>query len=116
MSRDWRIYLDDIVDSADLVRGWVDGLAYEDFLEDERTYYAVVCHLMIIGEAVKKVPDRVRALAPEIPWHQVAGFRDVLIHAYFAVEDPVVWSAVQDHLPDLRSAADRLRALPDPAA
>jgi uncharacterized protein with HEPN domain len=113
VSRDWRLYLDDIVEAADLVQEFTAGMTLEQFLADRRTYHAVLRNLEIAGEAAKKVPPEVRTLAPSIPWRQIAGFRDHLAHAYFELEDEVVWDVIREHVPALRAEADRLRRVPD---
>jgi uncharacterized protein with HEPN domain len=109
VSRSWRVYLDDIVTSAELVLEFTAGLSMSEFIADRRTYHAVLRNLEIIGEAAKKVPEEVRQRAPAVPWRQIAGFRDRLAHGYFDVDDDVVWNVVQEHLAALRDAADRLR-------
>jgi uncharacterized protein with HEPN domain len=58
--------------------------------------------LEIIGEATKKIPDRLRHQYPDIPWKAVAGMRDVLVHEYWQVDESVVWSTVVESLPLLK--------------
>jgi len=110
VSRDARLYLDDVIDAARLALEFTAGLTLEAFTSDRKTYHAVLRNLEIIGQAVKKIPPDIRALAPQVPWRQIAGFRDHLAHAYFEVEDEVVWSVIQEHLPHLLSEAERLRS------
>jgi uncharacterized protein with HEPN domain len=72
----------------------------------------VVRHLELIGEAARGLPQDVRALAPGVPWKEVTGMRDVLIHRYFDIDTEIVWRVVEDHLPVLRSeVAAALRKL-----
>ncbi len=92
MSRDWRLQLDDIAEASRRVMEYVDGMTYEQFVADRRTYDAVVRNLEVAGEAAKKLPPEVSGRAPEVPWRQVAGFRDRLAHAYFNLDDRVIWS------------------------
>lgn len=110
MLRDWRLYLDDIVESAGRVLEYTSGMMFEQFLADRRTYDAVLRNLEIIGEAVKKLPTEVRALAPAIPWGSIAGFRDRLAHGYFDLDNRVIWGAVRDGVSPLRDAAQRILA------
>lgn len=112
MSRDSRLYLDDIVEYAGRALRYCEGLSYEQFLADQRTYDATLRCLEIVGEAVKKLPAHVRELAPAVPWRQIAGFRDRLAHGYSELDDEIVWSVVQQQLAPLRDEADRLRRDP----
>ena len=65
----------------------------------------------IIGEAVKKLPESLTAQEPEVPWRQIAGFRDILAHAYFAVELTIVWEAATRKASQLQTACRRLQAV-----
>jgi uncharacterized protein with HEPN domain len=69
---------------------------------------AVIRNLEVIGEAVKGLSDDLRSANPDVPWKQIAGMRDVLIHHYFGVKLETDWQVVIDHLPPLR---DRVRQL-----
>ena len=110
MSRDWRLYLDDIVEYSDRASRYTEGMTYEEFLGNEQVYDATVRCLEVIGEAVRNVPDELRIEAPSIPWAQIAAFRNRLAHAYFSLLNPLVWEVIQQHLPPLRAEADRLRS------
>ncbi len=108
MSRDPTLWLEDILEAGAVVQDYIKNLDYEMFTRDRRTVHAVERNLEKIGEAVKRLPDPIKEREPGIPWRAIAGFRDILIHAYFQVEDSVVWSAASDHLPDLLRATERL--------
>ena len=79
-------------------------MTYEQFAGDAKTVFAVVRALEIIGEATKKLPQSVRDRYPKVPWREMAGIRDKLIHDYFGVNLAVVWKTVIEDLPGLRSA------------
>lgn len=106
--RDATIYLDDIVDAALKATQFVQGLSFEEFERDDRTVFAVVRALEIVGEAAKRVPPVVRDRAREIPWAEMAGMRDMLIHGYQNVDLRVVWRTVREDLP---VAIDSVRSL-----
>lgn len=106
--RDYSDYLADILDAVDKADEFTSGMSREQFLGDQRTIFAVVRALEIIGEAAKRVPAEARRRCPEIPWSEVAGIRDKLIHEYFGVDLEVVWKTVQEDLPMLRSSVQRL--------
>ncbi len=80
--RDPAIYLDDILDAATKARRFVAGLSFEQFESDDRTSYAVLRALEIVGEAAKQVPQAVRHRPPDVPWQDMAGMRDTLIPGY----------------------------------
>lgn len=81
MSRDWLLYLDDIQESGAKIFRYIQGMTFETFVDDERTYDAVVRNLEIIGEAVKNVPFTIRERYPDVQWRKIAGLRDILAHA-----------------------------------
>lgn len=93
MSRDPILRLEDILDAATAISGYVEGFTYDSFVADRRTVDAVTRNLEIIGEAVKCLPSQITDGHPEVPWKAIAGFRDVLAHGYYRVEDSIVWDA-----------------------
>ena len=108
MPRDSRIYLEDILAAAAKIRSYVGTMGADEFLRDGKTVDAVVRNLEIIGEAVKQLPDAVRAQEPGIEWQKIAGLRDILIHAYARVDLDIIWDVVANKLPELEA---RVRTL-----
>jgi uncharacterized protein with HEPN domain len=108
MSRDPRLRLEDVIDACDRIESHIAGLTSDLFEIDRKTQDAVIRVFEIIGEAVKSIPEEIRQLEPDIPWRQIAGFRDVLAHSYFAVDPSIVWSAATRKTPDLRPACQRI--------
>jgi uncharacterized protein with HEPN domain len=74
-------------------------LTFERFVKDKKTVDAVVRNLEIIGEATKNIPESARKQYPSVPWRDMAGMRDRLIHGYFGVNLDVVWKTVKERLP-----------------
>ncbi|CAC5344763.1 MULTISPECIES: DUF86 domain-containing protein [Planktothrix] len=108
MSRSIRLYLEDILTSGVKVRRYTQGMSFEDFQADERTYDAVVRNLQIIGEAVKNIPQEIRLKYSEVEWRKIAGLRDILAHAYFSIEDEIVWDIVETKIPPLLIIVERI--------
>lgn len=106
MSRDWTLYLDDILESCDKILRYSAGMSLEQFKTDEKTYDAVVRNLEIVGEAAKNIPDAVRAMIPDIEWRKPAGLRDIIAHAYFGIDDSILWDIIQHKIPELKQAVD----------
>lgn len=108
MSRSPQLRLEDITEACEQVAEYVRGYDASRFAADNRTRDAVIRQFEIIGEAVKDLPESIREQEPQIPWRQIAGFRDVLAHADFTVETSVVWDAAFNKAPALRAACLRL--------
>ena len=85
--------------------GFIEGFSLPELIRDEKTYDAVVRNLEIIGEAAKHIPDDIRELIPQIEWRKVAGMRDMLIHAYFGIDNDILWDVAKNKVPQLLEAA-----------
>ncbi|MBK7642985.1 MAG: DUF86 domain-containing protein [Planctomycetes bacterium] len=110
MPRDSRQYLEDILEAGQRVEMYLRGMTEDAFRLDARTIDAVVRNLEIVGEAIKRVPEPVRARHPEVEWRRIAAMRDVLAHAYFTVDLAIVWEAAVRKLPELRTQIAKLLA------
>jgi uncharacterized protein with HEPN domain len=108
MPRDYKVFLEDILEAIQKVRDYTDGLSLKAFTADAKTFDAVIRNLEIIGEAVKQIPEDIRSLRPEVEWKRVGRLRDILIHQYFGVDAQIVWDIVQNKLTPLEQA---IRAL-----
>jgi uncharacterized protein with HEPN domain len=80
------------------------------FENDELLQGWFVRHLQIMGEAANALPEEVRALAPDVPWHQIIGMRNVLVHGYFEIDTDIVWDAATRDAPILKAAVEQLLA------
>lgn len=108
MSRDYNFYLEDILSSCEKTIRYINKMTLEQFLLDEKTYDAVLCNLEIIGEAAKQIPDEVRILMPDIEWRKAAGLRDMLAHAYFGIDNTILWDVIENKVPELQQAVKAL--------
>jgi uncharacterized protein with HEPN domain len=95
-------FMQDIVDNLEKAESFTEGLEFENFCEDEKTRYSVIRALEIVGEACKNVPTAVRQRNPQVPWKEMAGMRDRLIHGYFGVDDEIVWKTAREFAPEIR--------------
>jgi uncharacterized protein with HEPN domain len=101
MTRVYLDYLQDMLDNARRAVQFVKGMDYKKFSKDDKTVYAVIRAVEIIGEAAASVPDEIRSKYPDIPWRDVKGMRNKLVHQYFGINMEVVWQTVQEDLPML---------------
>jgi len=103
-----RLYLEDILESADAVIQYTQHIDFDTFTSDRKTYSATIREFEIIGEAVGKLSDDLKASEPETPWQDIKDFRNLLIHEYFGVDAQIVWNVVHNELPKLRDAVKRI--------
>lgn len=116
MPRDYLLYLEDIQTALDRIGRYTQGQSLETFSVDEMRIDAVVRNLETLGEAVKHLPADIRALAPDTPWAQIAGLRDVLAHTYFSVNLTLIWDIVAHEAPALRAVVGQLISQMESAA
>lgn len=109
MSRDWLLYLDDLIDSAEKVQRFLKNRGFDGFASDEILFDAVLFNLQVIGEAVKRIPDDAKSAVPDGDWSGPARMRDLIAHHYFAIDPQIVWEAATQHVPRVPGDAKRVR-------
>lgn len=108
MKREIGDYIEDIINTIDKAMNFIKDISYEEFTQDDKTVFAVVRALEIIGEATKNVPDEIRKKYSEVPWKDIAGMRDKVIHEYFGVKLMIVWKTVKERIPSLKPIFERI--------
>jgi uncharacterized protein with HEPN domain len=102
--RTYTDYLEDILTAATHAAQFVAGIGLDTFRQDTEKVYAVTRALEIIGEAARQIPPSVQAAYPHVPWQEMIGMRNVVIHEYFGVDHDVLWRTVHEDLPPLAAA------------
>jgi uncharacterized protein with HEPN domain len=108
MTKEFVDYIEDIIKAMNDVLSFVKDMDYVVFIEDNRTTYAVIRALEIIGEATKKVPPSIKDEYSQIPWKKMAGMRDKLIHEYFGVDLKRVWNTVNNDFPAIKPLFEKI--------
>lgn len=106
--RDYRDFLSDMVNACRSIIRFADGMAFDDYLSDEKTRYAVMRGYEILGEAVRRLPDPLKLANPDIPWTTMIAVRNRIAHGYFGVDDAILFATIEQ---DLKPLLPRLEAL-----
>ncbi len=110
MSRDVLLLLEDLELSSEKILRFSAGRSRAEVFDDEMRLDAILRNLHVIGEAVKKLPLEWRQAHPELAWRAIAGLRDVVAHAYFALDPEILWTAIRDEVPSLSSKVKAILA------
>lgn len=105
-SKNYSDYLNDIIQYSRKAESFLEGVSLEDFKANEEKALAVIRALEVIGEAARNIPKPVRNKYPRVPWDEMTGMRDKLIHDYFGVNLVVVWRTVKEDIPSMTSAVE----------
>ena len=99
MTRNVQLFIQDILDYIERINEYVEGYDQKHFVTDKKTCDSVLRCLEVIGEAAKNIPDDIRVQYPSVPWREMAGMRDKVIHGYFVVDFEMVWLVIMEDLP-----------------
>ena len=108
MPRDYKVYLEDILEAIHKIHAFTAGCSQKTLVLDAKTLDAVVRNLEIIGEAVKHLPEDVRSQRVDVDWKKIAGLRDILIHEYFGIDIDIIWDILQTKLAPLEKAVKEM--------
>ena len=100
--RNYILYIKDIFEYMERAEKHLEKLKREEFFNDDKTCDAVIRCIEVIGEATKNIPIAIRNRYPSIPWRDMAGMRDKIIHGYFVVDFENVWLVVKEEIPKLK--------------
>ncbi|MEI6706766.1 MAG: DUF86 domain-containing protein [Methylococcales bacterium] len=101
INREWRFYIDDMINFSEKVIVYTEGLTQTDFINSGLNYDATVRNLELIGEAATHIPEEIRNENLNIPWRQVIATRNRLIHGYLGIDNDTLWSIIKTDIPEL---------------
>jgi uncharacterized protein with HEPN domain len=101
--RDFDLLIEDILAAIGKIEGYTRGVNRDAFVADDKTIDAVVRNLEIIGEAAHRMPAECVTMYPGVPWQQIAGLRNRIVHEYFGLDLEIVWQIVERDLPQLKA-------------
>ncbi len=108
--REWKLRIQDILDSIEAICRHVNGMDSAGFASDAKTIDAVLHRFAVIGEAATAIPPEVVQANPQLPWREMRAMRNLVVHAYFGVKLEIVWDTIQNDLPPLLPALKKLFA------
>ena len=106
MSRDATLFLEDMLEACEKVARYVEGVSREQLVAEEMRMDAVVRNIELLGEAASQLPDEVRRDMVGVPWREIIGMRNILIHAYFGIDADIVWVVATEKVPKVHEAIE----------
>ena len=97
--RSYGLLLADMLESCTSILEYTRDLSFEGFMGDKKTRDAVIRNFEVLGEAARRVPERIRKTNAEIEWRKLSDLRNILIHDYFGINYTIVWNIIKDYLP-----------------
>ncbi|CAD6493581.1 MAG: hypothetical protein CHKLHMKO_00506 [Candidatus Argoarchaeum ethanivorans] len=99
---DYILFIEDILTCIEKIERYTSNDSFEEFRGNDMAVDAVIRNFEIIGEAVKKIPEKIRLKYADVEWKEAAGFRDILIHDYFGIDLEAVWDTVRNNIPSFK--------------
>ena len=106
--RNWKIRVHDILTAISSIHSYTEGMDFSSFKSDRRTVDAVIRNLIVIGEAASHMPEEICQSYSEIPWYEMRGMRNFVVHEYFTVSDKILWDTIRIDLKELPESLKRI--------
>lgn len=108
MEKDPKFFLKHIIDSINLLEGYLENLSKDKFIKSQSDQDKIERRLEIIGEAVTNIPDNIKQKYPDVQWRQISDTRNKLIHDYFSINPGIVWNITQKNIPPLKKQIKKI--------
>jgi len=109
-NRDIRLYLDDVIDSSQAIHGFLEGMSFDGFCHDRKTYSATIREFIVIGEAITQLMEVLESRFPDYEWRMIKDFRNFIVHEYFGVDEKIIWDAARLELRELETRIAQLKS------
>jgi uncharacterized protein with HEPN domain len=108
--RGWRLRVEDILEAINKTQRYVSDLSFDEFCADDKVIDAVVRNLEVIGEAARHIPPEIESRYTDVPWGEMRGMRNILVHEYFGINLSILWHTVKENLPPVIEDLEKLLA------
>ncbi len=108
MSREWKLYFDDMLSFCEKIESYTHGLTREEFEISGLNYDATLWNVQLFGEAAKNIPEEIRMQMPDVPWRELIGMRNRLAHGYFGINNAILWQVIEIEVPKLQKSLRRI--------
>jgi uncharacterized protein with HEPN domain len=106
--RNWKLYIEDILESIELIERYIDNMQFDNFKNDRKTQDAVIRNFEIIGEASRLIPEDLRNKYKDIDWQGIIGLRNRIVHEYFGINKKIIWHIITKELPSLKEKMSQI--------